>query len=193
MVTKAGSIVYYTSRPQNVSVSDGNLNLTARNDNYVDPNGVAHPYTSGYIWTNGIQTWDHGTFEIRAKISAGQGMHPTFWFLNSSDNFSMMEAEGNDPTTVYAIQDNMGGAHYYFPPGSDYTTFHVYRMEWDSSVQPATFKNYVDGSLYSTQRRTTTGAYYLILNLAAVTYSGGIDGTTPFPNPFTIDYVRVYQ
>jgi beta-glucanase (GH16 family) len=68
----------YTDSPDNISIVDGNLVLTAR-----PATGLAQgrSYTSGRVQSSGKGDWTYGKFEIRAKLPTGQGTWPAVWML----------------------------------------------------------------------------------------------------------------
>src|SRR5882762_113315 len=70
---------YYTDQPQNVSIQDGKLVITARQDKHTDTNKTTWNYTSGRIKTLGKFTQTYGRFEARIKVPFGQGIWPAFW------------------------------------------------------------------------------------------------------------------
>jgi len=84
----------YTATPENVSVHDGSLNLTARFEQASGPSlaldmrkpGVetpiaTKPFTSGKVSTLGNFSLTYGRIEVRAKSPVGQGVWPAIWLL----------------------------------------------------------------------------------------------------------------
>jgi beta-glucanase (GH16 family) len=179
-VEKQGNIVYYTRRLENVSVAAGHLNITALDDNYRSSDGATHHYTSGYITSKYHADWAYGAFEVRAKLSAGQGMHPAIWMLPvdnaygpwpNSGEIDIMESEGSAIRSVYgSIHYGIAGiddANKAADQGSRGT---LYRLRSNAYALPSgTFSDafhvfrlewepgemrwYTDGALYSTQRK----------------------------------------
>jgi len=207
---------YY--RPENVTVADGNLILTAREEYY-----GGRYFTSGKVHTRDKQSFLYGRIEMRAKIPTGGGMWPAFWMMPQDDAYGGWAASGeidimetvNETTTI------TGTIHYGGPwPENVYShatyslggvnfadEFHVYAVEWE----PEEIRWYVDDVHYSTKYSSqwyTTGAsgnplapfdqdFYLILNTAV---GGNMTGctnpgciTADLPQEYIIDYVRVYQ
>lgn len=72
---------YYTKRPQNAQMQNGNLVITARQENYTGADGVTRNYTSARLKTQGLFSQAYGRFEARIKLPAGQGIWPAFWLL----------------------------------------------------------------------------------------------------------------
>lgn len=209
---------YYTSRPENVFVTNGLLHLVARKEAC---NGFN--YTSGRIKTAGLFSKKYGRFEFRAKLPQGLGYWPALWLMPQSNAYGgwaasgeidVMEMKGNDPSTVLGTLHYGGswpnntysaGPQFHFPAGDSATNFHVYSLEWTNNA----IRWYVDNQLYQTQTswRSSGGSYpapfdqpfYLLMNLAvggkflgtsdAVT----INANTVFPGEVVVDYVRVYE
>src|SRR5687767_13975462 len=66
----------YTSDAANVTVTGGNLVITAlKNKN---------KYTSARIKTQGKRSWTYGKVAARIKLPYGQGIWPAFWMLGSN-------------------------------------------------------------------------------------------------------------
>jgi beta-glucanase (GH16 family) len=202
---------YYTNRTDNVSVSGGNLIITARRENY---NGAG--YTSGRIKTQGLKTFKYGKIEARIKLPSGQGLWPAFWMLGAEGmpikwpecgEIDIMEHVNSDPDVVgTAHWDNNGHAswgcttrdNYWNNFSVDVTQFHVYAVEWSATA----IKWYVDGTQYM-ECDITNGKggteefqknFFILLNLAVGgNWPGNPDNATPFPSSMYVDYVRVYQ
>jgi len=202
---------YYTSRPENVYVSGGSLNIVARNEAY---NG--YDYTSAKLKTFGLFSKTYGRFEFRARLPEGQGYWPALWMMPqdseyggwaASGEIDVMENRGREPTrtggTIHyggSWPENVhSGAEYVFPGGGTTTDFHVYAFEWNTN----SMKWYVDGVLYQTQTSWWSASapypapfdkpFYIIMNLAVGgNYGGDPDGSTVFPGLMQVDYVRVY-
>jgi beta-glucanase (GH16 family) len=84
----------YTARPENVTVHDGQLELTARFEKATGPSlpsemrtaiatapDVSKPFTSGKISTKGKFSLTYGRMEVRARSPLGQGVWPAIWLL----------------------------------------------------------------------------------------------------------------
>ncbi len=199
---------YYTARPENARVENGNLVIEARKERYHNRN-----YTSARLKTQGLATFKYGRVEARIKIPHGQGMWPAFWMLG--DNFStvgwpacgemdIMENIGREPATVHGTLHGPGysgangvGGFYSLPTGAFSDDFHIFAMEWF----PDHIDWYVDTTLYMSKKPTDLpGTWvfdhpsFIILNVAVGGYWPGYpDQTTVFPQLMYVDYVRVYQ
>ena len=70
---------YYTNRPENARIENGNLVIEARKESYSGAN-----YTSARLKTKGLKSWTYGKIEARIKIPTGQGIWPAFWMLGDN-------------------------------------------------------------------------------------------------------------
>jgi len=207
---------YY--RAENVTVSGGNLVLTARQESY-----GGQWFTSGKVHTRNKQSFLYGRIEMRAKIPTGGGMWPAFWMMPQDDAYGGWAASGeidimesvNSTTSIGgaihyggSYPDNTFSSGSYSAGGTNFADeFHVYAVEWDTTE----IRWYVDDVLYSTKQSSqwySDGApgnplapfdqeFYIILNAAV---GGNLTGctnpgciTASLPQQFLIDYVRVYQ
>ncbi len=211
-VSGNAELQYYTSRSQNIQVSNGTLKIIALAEtNYL---GSSNNYTSARMQTKNIGDWRYGRIEARIKLPVAQGMWPAFWLLPTdnvygiwprSGEMDIMELIGKEPSHAYATihTSNDGTVHsfggrYDLPSGTFADDFHVFSMDWS----PNLLKFYVDGNLYTTKTNTDVSPYpwvydkrfYILLNLAiGGSWAGAPDGTTTFPQQMEVDYVRVYQ
>ena len=65
----------YTSRPDNVTIADGNLVLTARRESY-----GSRSFTSGRVNSLHKVSFTHGKIEARIKLPhLANGLWPAFW------------------------------------------------------------------------------------------------------------------
>lgn len=200
---------YYTSRTENAKVSNGNLIITAKKENY-----SGYSYTSARLVTRSKISWKYGRIEVRANIPAGRGIWPAIWMLPDQWNYGdggwpdngeidIMEYVGFNPGVIY------GSLHNHTNYGGNSITqtisisgvedsFHVFALEWSEEK----IDLYVDDSKYFTYYNPNTGwenwpfnkEFYLILNIAVGGTWGGQQGVDDsiFPQTFEIDYIRVY-
>jgi beta-glucanase (GH16 family) len=207
---------YYTSRPQNVFIQDGNLVIEARRENYKGPDGVSKNYTSGRLKTAGKFSQTYGRFEARIKIPTAEGTWPAFWMLGNDiekagwpacGEIDIMENIGKEPSTVHGSIHGpgyVGGdgieAPYTLPGKLRFADdFHIFAVEWE----PDAIRFYVDGDLYATRTRSDLRPgwkwvfdhpFFLLLNLAVGgDWPGNPNPGTVFPQRMLVDYVRVYQ
>ncbi len=207
---------YYTARPENSYIENGNLVIRALKETYTGPEGTRE-YTSARLRTKNKGDWKYGRFEIRAKLPFGQGLWPAIWMLPTdwvyggwaaSGEIDIMELLGQEPNKVYGTLHYGGewpnnvhtGTSYTLPNGNFSDDFHLFVLEWDTTA----FRWYVDGIHYQTQTQwySSGGAYpapfdqrfHLLLNVAVGgNWPGNPDDSTTFPQTMVIDYVRVYK
>jgi len=207
----------YTSRTQNVQIQNGNLVITALQENYTGSDGIARNYTSARLKTQNLFTQAYGRFEARIKIPKGQGIWPAFWMLGNdiSQNgwpkcgeIDIMENIGREPGIVHgSLHGPSSVAHtsdststVSLPPGKSYSDdFHTYAVEWE----PGTVRFYVDSDNYATftQAQWPGGGqwvfnhpFFMIINVAVGgVWPGSPDASTQFPQQMLVDYVRVYS
>jgi beta-glucanase (GH16 family) len=156
----------YTDHPDNLSVRDGCLFITARRQSSSD----GCDYTSARIRTRtdgGVSLFSrrYGRFECRARMTAGQGLWPAFWMLPceshyggwaASGEIDVMEVVGKNPREVlgsihfggvYPARDHRTVIHP-FPADDSAEHFHIYAVEWD----PGVIRWFVDEICYAEQR-----------------------------------------
>ena len=206
---------YYTARPENAHVEDGNLVVTALKEDYTDAKGVTRNYTSARLQTMGKFSQAYGRFEARIKIPYGQGIWPAFWMLGAdtptvhwpaAGEIDIMENIGREPATVHGTIHGPGysgahgiGAPYSLPSGRFADDYHVFAIEWE----PNQIRFYVDDHLYETRtpadlppgtKWVYDHPFYILLNCAVGgRWPGNPDATSTFPQKMLIDYVRVYK
>ncbi len=198
---------YY--RAENTSVANGYLTIEARQENFGGRN-----YTSSRLITKDKQSFRYGRIDIRAVLPEGQGIWPALWMLGSNistvgwprsgeiDIVEMVGGSGREDTVHGTGHwDNNGSNASY---GGDYTLnsgtfadeFHVFTIEWDSSV----IRWFVDDVQYHALSITSAGLsefreeFFFIFNIAVGgNWPGYPDGSTVFPQRMLVDYVRVFE
>ena len=207
---------YYTDLPQNVSVQDGKLAITARQEKHTATNKTIWNFTSGRIKTLGKFTQTYGRFEARIKVPFGQGIWPAFWMLGEDiaqvdwpncGEIDIMENIGKEPAIVHGTIHGPGysgaggiGNLYALPQGQRFADeFHVFAVEWE----PHAIRFYVDDNLYATRtpaelppgkKWVYDHPFFLLINLAVGgDWPGNPDASTVFPQTMLVDYVRVYS
>lgn len=193
---------YYTSRPENVSVSNGTLKITARRESYLGSN-----FTSARILTQNKFSFKYGRLEARAKLPAGIGTWPAIWMLGNNINtvswpacgeIDVMEHVGSQLNKIYGtlhypgfFGGNAVGGNVTVPNVT--TEFKVYSVEWNES----TIRFFVDGVPFFTFNNSASlpfnQNFFIIMNVAM---GGNFGGTIdPAFNSATmeVDYIRVYQ
>lgn len=193
----------YTSQEENITIRDGKLVITARNDN--------GNYTSARIKTEDKVELQYGRIDIRARLPEGQGIWPATWMLGanisevgwpSCGEIDIMELVGNEPSVVHGTvhyenngyKTNTGSRS--LPQGKYSDLFHVFTIVWDQDI--VTW--YVDNQPFKTFRRSGINNYpfnapfFFIFNVAiGGLWPGNPDQTTEFPQEMVIDYIRVFQ
>lgn len=200
---------YYRNGTNNVTVSNGVLKITAKEESYMGAD-----YTSARIRTINKSDWTHGKMEARIKLPEGQGIWPACWMLPTDNIFGgwpnsgeidIMEYLGHQTNTAYGtIHYSLNGSHnfegdnYVLPSGGYNDAFHTFTIEWESDE----IRWYIDGVLYHSVTEASLGItpwvfdenFHFILNLAVGgDWPGSPDNTTVFPQTMEVDYLRVYQ
>jgi beta-glucanase (GH16 family) len=199
---------YYA--PHQVTVAAGRLRLTSDRTPAGD-----RMYSSAAVDTYGTFSFTYGRVEIRARLpEMGQGVWPALWLLGAgcnpvggpcpwptagSNEIDVMEAV-NDPTTFHTNLHYGTAVGTSLSPGPDTWThpglskgFHTYAVEWEPG---GVVRWYLDEDLLG--QRTAPGfldqPMYLLMNTAiGGDWPGPPDASTPFPQHFDIEHVRVYQ
>ncbi len=213
---------FYTDRPENISVSNGHLWLTARRETYTGTgpwmNGQykTSDYTSGKIQGDGKVSFQYGRIEARLKMPRGYGTWPAFWMLGANihnpgigwprcGEIDIMEHPNVLDTITAAVHTEaynhtIGTSKTMGYPISTYDTqFHVYGVEW--TEQKLSF--YVDDHTFFTVTKAEMGdteaewpfdqPFWLILNLAVGGPYGGDPTDGDYPYTMQVDWVRVYE
>jgi hypothetical protein len=200
---------YYTSRPENLYIQNGNMVIEARKEDFSGKN-----YTSAKIVSRGKKMFKFGRMEIRAKLPKGKGIWPAIWMLPQnnvyggwpkSGELDIMEMVGHEPNKVHGTvhfgpgPGSIQSTGSYTLPTSDFSgDFHVFSIIWDVN----TIQWLVDGKVFKTFSNTDVGNatypfnedFYFIINLAVGgNWPGSPDATTTFPQQLVVDYIRVYQ
>lgn len=195
---------YYTDRNENISVSNGVLTITARNESY---NG--YNYTSSRIKTESKVNVTYGKIEARMKLPSGQGVWPAFWMLGQNigtegwpkcgeiDIMEHINSENVTYGTIHWFDQNhasYGGSSH----NIDVSQYHVYSVEWTTSA----IKWYIDDVQFweANIENGINGTdefhkpHFILFNLAiGGNWPGSPDSTTSFPAVMNVDYIRVYQ
>lgn len=208
----------YTNRVNNVVQRGGNLEITARREDFTGKDGIAKQYTSARVNTQGKFTQKYGRIEARIKLpDGGQGVWPAFWMLGDTPaefakwpemgELDIMEQIGKEPRTVHGTlhgpgyaADSQLGVPFNLPEGKAFwDDWHVFAVEWE----PAAIHFYVDGTLYGTetpkdvpsgQKWAFDHPFFVILNVAVGgSWPGAPDATTKLPTTMQVDWVRVWE
>jgi beta-glucanase (GH16 family) len=197
---------YYTDRPENVTVQNGKLLITARKESFEGSN-----YTSSRLVTKGKFEQRYGRFEARMRLPYGSGIWPAFWMLGgdidtnpwpAAGEIDIMEYAGSSPTVVFGSVHGPGYSggeaitkEYKLQNDRFDTKFHVFGIEWG----PKYINYYVDDILYNqitpadvTGEWVYDKPFYILINLAIGGPFGVPNDETVFPQTMLVDYVRVY-
>ncbi|MDF2698945.1 MAG: glycoside hydrolase family 16 [Haloplasmataceae bacterium] len=206
---------FYTKRPENVNVEDGELTITVKKEQFVNRN-----YTSAKLMSRGKGDFLYGKFEVKAKLPEGKGTWPAIWMMPSESKYGgwpnsgeidIMEHVGYDMNTIVGTvhtgnynhtKGTQVGKSIELDDVVDY--YHIYTIEWD----PTGIKWFVDGVQYHEFKNdeiknpdNSSGnwpfdqEFYLILNVAFGGNWGGAQGIDPnfIESRMVVDYVRVFQ
>jgi beta-glucanase (GH16 family) len=206
---------YYTDRPENAFVTNGNLIIRARRE---QPAYEGYEYTSARMVTRNKGDWTYGRMDVRARMPIGQGLWPAAWMLPTdtvygqwprSGEIDIMEYLGSEPSKVFGTlhyglrfpdQYEFIGDNYFLPEGETFNQdFHVFTALWNEDC----IQFLMDGELYSGPYSRSTllpypwpfdQRFHMILNIAVGgNLPGNPDASTQFPQVMQVDYVRVYR
>jgi len=193
---------YYTSRPDNVIISNGTLKIIAKKESY---NGSA--YTSARMLTQNKFSFQYGKIEIRAKLPAGTGTWPGIWMLGNNiatagwpacGEIDIMEQNGSSKNTIYGTMHYPTQKNQYGDGGTTTITtassdFHRYAAIWSA----ASIQLLVDDVVYYTLPNTSgipfNQNFFIILNVAMGGNFGGTVDPAFTTDQMEIDYIRVYK
>lgn len=202
---------YY--REQNVSLSEGFLTITAKEESFGGQN-----YTSSRIKTEGLVDFTYGRVDIRAVLPRGQGIWPALWSLGTNfsrvgwpysgeiDIMEMIGGGGREDTVHGTVHWNIGGldapfAHTYIGGayyGEDFSAgFNVFsiirtadQIEWRVNDVPYYHFDIDDSASLAPFRKP----FFLIFNVAVGgNWPGYPDASTTFPQKMIVDYVRIFE
>ena len=193
---------YYTNRPENASISNGTLKITAKKEAF-----SGKEYTSARLLTKNKFSTKYGKIEVKAKLPSGIGTWPAIWMLGNNidavgwpacGEIDIMEHKGSDENRIYGTlhhpghSGGNGDGRTTVIPGVA-TAFHVYAVEWSA----AEIKFSVDGNVFYTFNNTPSVPFnqnfFLLLNVAmGGTFGGPVDPAFT-SSSMEVDYVRVYN
>ena len=199
---------YYTDRPTNVAIENGNLKITVRQESF---QGAG--YTSARLLTKNRFEQAYGRFEARIQLPTGKGIWPAFWMLGAdidenpwpgAGEIDIMEYRGQNPTilvgSVHGPGYSAGNAiskEYELRNDRFDTGYHIFGIEWS----PNAINFYVDDVLYNqitpedvTGEWVFNKPFFLLMNVAVGgNFVGPPNSETRFPQTMLVDYVRVFN
>ncbi len=204
---------YY--KRENVSVENGRLIITAKNEFFNNNN-----YTSSRVTTQGKKSFKYGRIDIRARMPEGQGLWPALWMLGDNINsvswpacgeIDIMEMVGGTTTNSRGDGVTHGTIHWSDASGSHANygqgkrlgpgkklsdEFNVYSIVWNSSGITWYFNDQQFNSINTSPAALSefNQNFFFIMNVAVGgNWPGSPDNSTQFPDKMQVDYVRVFQ
>lgn len=206
---------YYTTRPENIRVQNGCLEIEARKEQYENNN-----YTSARIMSKSKKTFTYGKMEARIKFPGGGGTWPAFWMMGNTGNWpncgeiDIIEHIGSQDTRAsFALHtvmkngmkgNNWANTHFFdYPLSAD---FHTYGIEWAQEEKEGkdVIRFFVDDVQYAEvwEEQIDNNDYwpfnkpfFFIINLAIGGNMGGTVDDAIFNQQriMYVDWVRVWQ
>lgn len=191
--------------PENVSVADGMLRLTMRQETVAEMADDARyeGYTSAVLMSR--ERTGYGYYEVRARPMASAGSS-SFWFQKEADQGWLTEIDvfelsgAPDFAAIYHMNAHVfrtpeADEHQVFPgkwqaPAPLCDAFHVYGFEWTGKE----LTWYVDGSpVYRLENTHWHRPLYLIFDSETMPEWFGIPAAADLPSTYCVDYVRVWR
>lgn len=211
----------FVDSPDNISVSDGTLKLTAQKEpNPVlctSPTGTFRtPVTSGQISSTTKFSQTYGRFSVRAKFPAStvRGLHSALWMWPQNPYQTGLLGEIDIAEVYSAFNDRaIPYLHYLYYPWtvdlatnsnivtnnyctiSDVSAFHEYTVEWTTKTIAVLY----DGQLCVTDNLNTFGPspfdqpYFITLTESLGIGANSPTYSTPLPATTQVDWVRVWK
>ena len=206
---------YYTSRPENIRVQNGCLEIEARKETYEN-----NEYTSARIHSKGKKEFKYGKMEARIKFPGGKGTWPAYWMLGNTGNWpncgeiDIIEHVGSmDKRASFALhtaaKNGTKGNNWAKTQWFDYNLsddFHIYAIEWaqEENEGKDVIRFFVDNVQYAEAWEEQIDnndtwpffkPHYFIFNLALGGNMGGTIDDAIFDTQriMYVDWLRVYQ
>jgi len=207
--TDNGEQQFFTDRPENVFIKDGDLVIQVQKENY---SGKA--YTSGDLSTKGkFNFQDNFRIDIRAKMSKGFGLWNSFAFLPEEQKYGpypksgalTMEHLTRNPSdaiinVAYAstADRKMRTSVVKLDKGTFYEDYHTFSAIWGNGIVRW---YYDDKEVMRVKQSDFTDAIYPFNEKFFLTIKTAVGGQiagnptaeTQFPQQLLIDYIRVYR
>lgn len=187
-----------TTALANAVPRDGMLEVTTDRN----PSSQEHPYVSGYVDTLGKHARTYGRITFRARFGYAAGVWYAIWGRPWTKPFPEIDIElVNRPTEkvtqVYFVN------HWAAPPlpaddrrsyvmfKQDVSEMHDYELLW----KPGSLSWYIDGvhKMDAKPQGVPDEPVYWTINAWVGGWAGQPNDTTPFPNTFAVDHLRVYR
>ncbi|MEI8040718.1 MAG: family 16 glycosylhydrolase [Verrucomicrobiota bacterium] len=216
-----GQFEYDTARHENSYVTNGNLVIEARRENY-----LGNSFTSARMLTQGRFAFKYGTLEARIKLpNTANGLWPAFWMMGNNTGgipwpgcgeLDIVEM-GSKAGIEQGLQQrkmncaihysDAGGAHGMFAAWTNAPVdlsldYHLYKMSWT----PTTISFYLDDVPFGSWDITADylsefhQPFFPILNIAIGGYDPSYTGvyspaavTATFPARMYVDWIRLYD
>jgi beta-glucanase (GH16 family) len=215
-----GPTACFVDSPNNISVSDGTLRLTAREEPApFDCAGLfTTRYTSGMVSTAlGRFSQTYGRFEVRAKISPAQvkGLHTALWLWPvDSSRFGTFPASGEiDLAEMYSQYPDRAIPYIHYNAAatdpnvtntscliSNLASFHTYTLEWSASTMKISYDGKTCLVDHWNPASPLSGSqpfdqpFFIALTQALGVGTNEFDpATTPLPATTEVDYVRAWR
>ncbi len=195
--------------PDQVTVTDGALRLTADQAPTQGSDGQSYDFRSGMVTTGppagegnppAKVAFTYGTVEARLRVPAGRGLWPAVWLLPASresrPEIDLVEVLGQHPEELImhlhpkSRQAESPSQRYQVRGSSLAEVWHTVRLDWSANR----LEFYLDGVRVWKVKgaQVPDEPMYLVLNLAVGgEYPGPPDSDTRFPATFSVDYVRI--
>jgi beta-glucanase (GH16 family) len=218
-----GLTACFVDSPDNISVSNGALKLTAREEvrpfTCNDPGGAFQTrYTSGMVSTAlGRFSQTYGRFEFRAKVSPAKvpGLHSALWLWPvNSTNYGSYPASGEiDVAEMYSAYPDRAIPYIHYNPAApdpnvtntecriaNLDALHTYAVEWTRTE----IRIIYDGETCLVDRWNPASPltapqpfdqpFFIALTQALGVGTNEFNATsTPLPATTEVDYVRVWK
>lgn len=189
-------------RPDSAQIRDGVLHLIADRVSSDQSVQLGGQYASGLVTTFQSFNFRYGVVEVRAQAPKGKGFWSALWLLRrdkgSRGEIDIMEVLGDKPdflnVTLHMGEDGATNINRFVRKKTvDLTAdFHVYTLLW-SENEIAMALDGVEQARTKTPDALKSDMYFLMNLAVGGKWPGSPNASTPFPNAFKIDYVRIWQ
>jgi len=211
----------FVDSPDNVSVADGSLNLTVRQEaapfTCTKPGGGSFTtdVTAGSVSTYNRFAQAYGRFEIRAAFPAATvaGVHSAFWLWPTTITQAWPGSGEIDVAEYYSRYPDRVIPYLHYLPSkydanmtnnnclvADPSAFHTYTLEWSSSAIVISY----DGKICLKDTSWSPAGHrkpypfnspFMVALTQGLGSTGNeyVAGTTPLPGTMKVDYVRVWS